>query len=824
LKNFNFLNLKKITAAIIASVLLIVIFTACGKNENIKYSDTTHLFTQTEITIPKKYTYIHGSAYANGNFYLLADRSETKIVPIPESGHPWAQYMSPEELSTASDGTPIPDGMMETNINYTTVVVVDQNGNIIEEKDLSVNDYLEASDTSTWYGSMFTSPDGKLLAMKTTSTTTVDADGNYNSENVSSLITFDTNWNETPYFDLGKAMEGIPEEERMYFSTDQMIFKGDYLYTFSYSGIYVFDVPNVKFLFSLTAEQGNMNGGEWYQGMFDLGGEVAVAVQKQKQEGDTFTNENKLKVIDPALKGFGAEYDFNVDQMGNSKSGNADYPIIVSNGSALSSFDYKTGEETLLIDFLASGYSLERFESVMIMDADHIAMIISEPNYIPSGLNSWSSSSQTTKIVIFNKIPPEEVKPRQLISVYCYYEDRNFLEFAADFNKHSTEYEIETKVYNSDYTDTPEDVITRMNNDILSGNIPDILLINSLVPYDSYAAKGLFYDINKYLEKDEELSRSDINENILRVFEKSGKLYSLPKSYTLSSLIGKTSIFGESTKLTAEIAAEKLAAYPEATLFGQTTQQGFISGIIGAQQNSFINYETGEVSFDTPEFVDILELAKELPAEIDYNNIDYSEYERMYFDNKALVSSLYVSDFRAIIQTEYQQFGEDVTIMGYPNPNNSGILLSPNSELAIMAKGNHSAAWEVLKGYLRFETKNPMMNRYGLSVLNAKIDENAAAAKVPVTYIDPASGATKEARNTVYMGSGDEIEYPNNTDADNQRVYGLLENLGSVVRSDESLNKIIEEETSAYFGGSKTAEECAKLIQNRASTYIAESR
>jgi hypothetical protein len=807
-------------------MMMTIIFAGCdNKNENIKYSDTTHLFKQTEITIPKDYEQVQDCVFFNGKFYMLAFKTEPKLIPIPETGHPYAQWMSPEELSTASDGTPIPEGMMETRISYTTMIILDENGNIIEEKDLAVYDSSTEQDTGVSYSSLFLSPDGRLLMNKRTDTNTTDADGNYSSKSENVIVAFDENWNETPYFDMTKALEGNTDPEMQYFFPDQMIFKGDYLYAYTYSGVFVFDVPNVKYLFSITQEQGGMSGGEWFQGIFDLGNEVAVAVQSQRQEGDNFTNESKLKVVDPATQAFGAIYDFSAGQNGTAKPGNTDYPIIVSSGSELSAFNFETGEETLLIDFLASGYAMQNFDSVMILGENRYAMIISEPNFIPSGLNSWSASTSTVKIVIFNKIPEEEQKPRQLITIYCYYEDGNFLEFAADFNKKSTEYEIEMKAYNADYSKEPSDVITSLNNDILSGNIPDILLLNSYMPFDSYAAKGLFYDINRYLEKDDELSRDDINADVLRVLETDGKLYSITKDFYVSALMGKKSIFGDTESLSLTKINELLAKYPKATLFGQSTQSIFINQMVTSQIGSFVDKETGEVKFDTPEFIEILEMAKPLPAEIDYeNNYDYTLYERMFTEDLALVTPVYVSDFRGIIQEQYSRFGEEVTVMGFPNPTSSGIALSPSAELAIMSGGNRDASWEVIKGYMLYESVNPMMRGYGLPVIESKLLAEAEAAKVPMTYIDPESGLEKQVKNTVYMSRGDEIEYPNNTDADNERIYDLIAKMDSVVRSDESLNKIIEEETSAYFAGSKTAEECAKLIQDRASTYIAESR
>jgi ABC-type glycerol-3-phosphate transport system substrate-binding protein len=819
LKNF----ITKTAAVLLSAVMMTVLFAGCGKSSaNIKYSDTTHLFSETEIPIPPEYTYIQGSAYANGKFYLLANREEHKIIPIPEGGHPYAQFMSPEELSTASDGTPIPDGMMEYSIGYTTMIITDENGNIESTKDLSVSDYINPVETSYSYGNLFTSPDGKLLCQKYSNITTKDADGNETYETKRSVIAFDENLNETDYFDIGKALETMPEENRQNYYPQEMLFIGDYLYSLAYDGIFVFNVPNEKYEFSIAGAQNTSGNSEWYQGLFDLGGVAAVAVQSQRQEGDTYISESVLRTIDPAAKAYGTEYDFAEGQTGNAKRGNAEYPIVIASGSELFAFDYLTGEKTLLIDFLASGYTVQDFDSIIIMGSDRFAMIVSEWNYVQTGYNSYSGSSTTSKIVVFNKRPSEDVKPRQLITAYAFYEDRNFIEFAADFNRKNDEYEIELVIYNNDFSEPVEDVVTRFNNDILSGNIPDIILLESNMPYDSYAAKGLFRDLNKHIEKDDEINREDLNEAVLSALEIDGKLYSIPKSFNISALAGKTSIFGGTEKLTPEKTAEVLAAYPDAQLFSMTTQSSFVSQIVSAQLDSFVNKETGEVTFDSPELIEILNIAKTLPAEIDYNNINYDDYQNMIAENRALLISTYIYDFRAYTEAKYTQFKEDYTVMGYPNPNNSGIVLSPSSEIAVMARGNYDAAWEAVKGYLMYKPKDER-NSFGLPIWNSELEAMAEAATKPISYVDPATGKTVEVENTVYMNSG-EIEIPNNTAADNQAIFDIINRIGGVSRMDISLSKIIEEETSAFFAGTKTAEECARLIQDRASTYIAESR
>lgn len=62
------------------------------------------------------------------------------------------------------------------------------------------------------------------------------------------------------------------------------------------------------------------------------------------------------------------------------------------------------------------------------------------------------------------------------------------------------------------------------------------------------------------------------------------------------------------------------------------------------------------------------------------------------------------------------------------------------------------------------------------------------------------------------------------TQAQVDQIRALLEGTTQIARADEKLNNIVTEEASAYFEGQKSLDDTVRIIQNRASTYISESR
>ena len=62
---------------------------------------------------------------------------------------------------------------------------------------------------------------------------------------------------------------------------------------------------------------------------------------------------------------------------------------------------------------------------------------------------------------------------------------------------------------------------------------------------------------------------------------------------------------------------------------------------------------------------------------------------------------------------------------------------------------------------------------------------------------------------------------------DQQSVDALktfIESVSQVMRYDRSVLDIIKEEASAYYAGKKSADETAKIIQNRVQIYVSENR
>jgi ABC-type glycerol-3-phosphate transport system substrate-binding protein len=144
-----------------------------------------------------------------------------------------------------------------------------------------------------------------------------------------------------------------------------------------------------------------------------------------------------------------------------------------------------------------------------------------------------------------------------------------------------------------------------------------------------------------------------------------------------------------------------------------------------------------------------------------------------------------------------------------------------------MAKAkNPDGAWDFLKGMLSYHdvNSNSISEMTGqFPIFKAEMESYAAKAKEKPYYIDYETKEKVEYDNSSWIGDT-QITIPDNTDADNAKVFALIDSISTILRSENELKKIIEDDLKTFYSGQKSAEETAEIIQNRASTYIAESR
>lgn len=501
---------------------------------------------------------------------------------------------------------------------------------------------------------------------------------------------------------------------------------------------------------------------------------------------------------------------------------NSGYDLILSGSNGV--YGYNMGDETAttLMDYINSDLATYRVRNISFTDSETFVAVY---NDIVDGTNHLAS---------FTRIPPEEVPDKEGLTLASYYTDTDVTRRVIEFNKSSDKYRILVKDY-SQYA-TYEDYsagITQLNNEIISGQIPDIIHVSENLPIANYANKGMLADFYELIEKDETIHLEDYCTNVFKAYEIDGKLYELPTTFYIMTVLGKTSIFGEESGLTWDELEAIQAQYPDASVFTEMTKEGALRNALTFTYSQLVDDATGECHFNTDQFKKILEFANTFPAEINYDELyddeDYwNNYELQYLENRTLLQQTYIYTVYEAWRNGYSSFMEDVTPVGFPTDEGSGNTLFAMSSYAISAKSdNIDGAWEFVKGFIseeeQIEENADRYSYWGLPVLKKALEQSAQALKEKPYYLD-AEGNKVEYDETIWL-NGEEVVLDPATD---EEVQKWLDFICSVDQKGtyqfEQAMEIISEEVAAYFSGQKSVDDVAGIIQSRMDIFISENR
>lgn len=526
-------------------------------------------------------------------------------------------------------------------------------------------------------------------------------------------------------------------------------------------------------------------------------------------------------------KEFLVSYDFDSDVLGepaqmpasfswngyNTMDAGVSSDLVCSNSQGV--FTFKAGDEAVTekMNYVNSDIYVQNFAGLIELD---------EKSFIGVFYEDYEEGLKAGR---FTYVDPSEIPDKSVLVMAGSYVGSDIKKKVVEYNRNSDKYRIVVKDYDSfnSYDDWNASV-TQLNNDIITGNMPDILIASGL-PVEQYISKGLMADIGKLIEEDEELSQVEFVQNVFDAYSVEGKLYYVIPSFSVSTMIGKTSIVGDRTSWTMADMQELKSTLPEETeMIGELTRSGFFNTMMQFCGRDYIDVDTGKCAFDSQNFIDMMEYAKTLPEELteDYYGEEFwASYESRYREDKVILSQLYISSIKDTNYTLNGSFGEDISYIGFPTENGMGSYVEANSMYVISNKSSYiDGAWEFLRYYLTDEYQSEL--EWGMPVQMKYFNEKAQEALERPYYLDE-NGEKVEYDNYYYM-NGEEIKIE---PLSQEQIDGMKEFIFSVNKCyyyNENIMNIINEEMEAFFSGQKSAQEVARVIQNRAQIYVDENR
>ena len=468
--------------------------------------------------------------------------------------------------------------------------------------------------------------------------------------------------------------------------------------------------------------------------------------------------------------------------------------------------------------------------------------------------SAYDSGKDSLNLVVLRKSTVKDERITLKLGCMTFNDDR-LRDAIAKFNQTNSDYRIEIVEYYRRYSDDIKDyqyAITKLSLEIMTENAPDIIMLASMMPFSTYVEKGVLEDLTPYLNSEPECKLTEAAVNALN--SPDGKIYRLSSCYGIDTYIGDSKIIGNEPGWTLEEAKTVLAAYPERTLLPiKADKSSALYVLTHFMLPDYINWHTGEVKIDKASFYEQLEWANSCNG----SDENFTASAEDLIKGRTLGTRAYITSFMDFQVLDAAMNGR-ASLKGFPCETRQGsaIYLS-GSVLAMNAAFPYKeAAWRLMRTVLTDEYYRPLCDNrafpIGIPTVQSVFDEEARRAmtdnyeesniyRMEITnkgYSGGSLGSVAKNPKTsgkilpkgrvLFYNDKDEVikqaEYYAMTEEQLRRFTMYLNSIKTTKESNFIIEDIVEEDTAAFFAGDKTAEETAKIIQNRVSTYVNENR
>ncbi len=572
--------------------------------------------------------------------------------------------------------------------------------------------------------------------------------------------------------------------------------------------------------------------GENLWGQMILLGDGSVAMNTYVYNQFTGEGGQYLRIIDKEAQAWGEKEYPMPTNVGNVYSGSGKYLFYYDNGDSL--YGYDAEQE--------AGEKILAWSSSDINRNDIAFFTFLEDGRVAAMTRSWGDNGMEVELVVLTEQDVSVLADKTILTYATMYLDYNMREKIIDFNKSQNEYRIEIRDYSEFNTaDDYNAGLTKLNTEVIAGQVPDILDTNGL-PIRQYGANGLLEDLWPYIENDEEIGgREGVMENALEAAEQDNKLYQIFNSFTIRTAVGAADLVGEKMSWTLEDLQSALAAMPEGcTIFSEgDTKESMLSNVMALQMDNFVDWTTGECYFESEEFIALLEFCDSFPLEYDWQSIDYDEYEDEYTriaNGKQLLASEYLYDFQSL-QIQKFLFGGDVTYVGYPREDGcvgSSFVTEGGLAMSTTCK-DKEGAWAFMREIILPQSDQNeeyfYFNGWGFPINKQDFDRMAEQYMTPNYMLDEngepmldENGEPMEhSQGGMGWGDGTMLELYSTSQEEYDQIMALYEAVDTVYAYDESIYSIVLDVAQRYFNDDITAQAAADQIQSRVKLYVNEN-
>lgn len=458
--------------------------------------------------------------------------------------------------------------------------------------------------------------------------------------------------------------------------------------------------------------------------------------------------------------------------------------ILLSDGDKVISFDINTGKCEELISLSQYNLSRERVQGISYENEKIVVLSVNMEVGDKKGQLSYFKVGEGTEINLQTTIKLYSLWGRADASIIS----PTLIE---DFEADNPRYRVEV-INKTGYVDDL----------YLLENHPDILVEMFASNVDKYASSGYLEDLWPYIDSSDNLSRESLSTENTEVFEEDGKLYALPLYMSTSGIQIRSSQNSCNGSWTVEEYLDWLESHPEVRSALEINKDRVLEQCMKASIYDYVNKETGEVSFDTPEFCNILDRVSRMTFSFE-SGFDV-------YDNLAACKDVtYLSDGLNSNLENFALneacFGEELSYLGFPNKDGGSFIKDCSTNMGIFSTSeNKEAAYKFLEYWLTYDFP--------------KVEKQEVSKGIFWTY--------EKAQEVDFEKVFLEHEMNGLNFYVTKKDYEILEKAVKTGCKQTSLEReilnVIKEEFESMETNGKSAEETAKIIQSRVYILVNE--
>ncbi len=471
--------------------------------------------------------------------------------------------------------------------------------------------------------------------------------------------------------------------------------------------------------------------------------------------------------------------------------------------------------------------------------------VLSNPNYWYSGMvalpdNEFLMLSSMGKLIHFTYDATIPSVPEKEVTIYSLEEEDALLSAISTYQSRHPDVYVNYEVgmpQNSSVT--KEDAIKNLNTEVLSGDGPDVLIMDGL-PMDSFVEKGLLLDLTDFTQ---ELStKTLLYENLVNGLKKDGKQYVIPLQVQFPVVAAKGAYANEMNDLKSMAdAVEALSMAVPGDVFSTYLPKGIMRKFTPASAPSFknadgtLNREAILTFWEQTKRIYDVQMASASEEKVEQYQAILTMYEQEYglsYEDSSWFEFVYALDYiggsthmmAAIVDTPYTQAElyslpknkgcEDAVVRLMSGT--AGKVYIPELMIGINASSeNLDSSKEFLTDFLADEILESMG---GFPVSKTAMEQ--VFVPNPQDYV--------EGQPMYYTVSSDQegnmieeqIWWP--VDGDLDPFYRMVEEVTVPYVQDTVLEEAVYQAGTAYFEGTSTLEEAWDELQSQISLYMAE--